>query len=380
MVTPIHALLPPNSTDLEMRLCAAFDRDTLSVLADVPRRLKTEPADVLLPWLASEWFLAGFVKYFPTLRDLIEAGLPWLMERGTAAAVKRALRWIDINVAKIEEDGSRLQLDTGRVIYAEELADVVYLILASIPAHVDLYRLYYGYDLRPIGLSMPAALDEGLLSDDSGIWVNIDGEDVKLSFGHKLSRWIDFTAGHFIYGARRDTCFDRVWYEDRARLSVWHLDSEIIPNRKIVIGQLITSGVSGTGGINAYPPTLGRHLNIARSALDLDEDADPFGDLNCGFAGGISIEYNPFVLSDSKLSDHDNDLRHIYIDERFSENRAAAPAPLDPTPVTLAARAVMASQHISRGTRENWTGVWDSRRWQADSIRIPTRLIHEETT
>ncbi|MCL2346285.1 MAG: phage tail protein, partial [Desulfobulbus sp.] len=168
MVTSrLSPLLPPNSTDLERRLCATFDRDTLGKLADAARNLDSERPEAFLPWLAAEWFLAGFVPYFSTLSELIDAGLPWLMERGTAASVTRALSWIGLAVS-IEEDGPRLQLDTGRSIQPDELADLVYLVLASIPAHVDLYRLYHDYDLRPIGLSMLAALDDGLLSDDSG--------------------------------------------------------------------------------------------------------------------------------------------------------------------------------------------------------------------
>lgn len=378
MTTTVETLLPPNATPLEIRLCEAFPREALGLLADAPRRLKTEPAEAVLPWLASEWFLSGFVSYFPTLEELIDAGLPWLMERGTAAAIERALSWIGMTVAQIEEDGARLQLDTGRVVSAGELSDLVYLILQSIPAHVDLYRLYHGYDLRPIGVSQTAALDDGLLSDDSGVWVNIDGEDVKLSFGHKIARWIDASDGHFVYFIRRDAAFDRTWYEDRARLSVWHLDSEIVPNRRVVQGQLIGLW---THGIDAHPPALGRHLNIARAALDLDGDLDPFGDLNCGFAGGREIEYNPFVLSGSKLSDHDNELRRIFIDQRFSDNRTIRLPPLGPQPVYPP--FARADRHGSALTRDGsggvWTGAWNARRWYARAIRFTTRITDEES-
>lgn len=373
-----HELLPPNRTPLETAIADTAPRLIIDDLADTHRLLKFNPPDSILPWLAAEWHLSGFVKYFPDdLRALIDAGLPWLMERGTAAAVKRALSWIGLDVT-IEEDGAYLQLDPGRVITPEELADLVYLVKASIPAHVDLYRLYHDYDLRPIGVSQPAALDDGLLSDDSGVWVNVDGEDVKLSFRHRIGRWIDISNSHALYSARRDTRYDRTWYEDRARLSVWHLDSEIIPNRRVVLGQVITSGISGAGGINANPPTLGRHLNIARAAIDLDNDADPLGDLNCGFAGGIDIEYNPFVLDESALSDHDNDLRCIFIDERLSENRTAAVGPVNPAGVSSSILTVTTSRQIARSAGEHWRGAWDTRRWYAESIRIPSKLTHTE--
>jgi hypothetical protein len=366
-----HDLLPPNRMPLETALADIAPRLLLERLADAPRQLKSNPPDSILPWLASEWFLSGFIKYFPTLQDLIDAGLPWLMERGTAAAVERVLSWIDMPMEVIEEDGARLQLDPGRVVTPDELHDLVYLVGASIPAHVDLYRLYHEYDLRCIGVSQTAALDEGLLSDDSGVWVTVGDDKIKLSFGHRISRWIDAT-GHAVWLVRRDSEFGRTWYEDRARLSVWSLDSEIVPNRKVIQGQLI-------GLITrpiADPPALGRHLNIARSALDLDGDLDPFGDLNCGFAGGADIEYRPFVLSDSRLSDHDNDVRHIFIDERFDDPRRRAFPPLEPQPrYGVMPHAEWHSALTRRGGAGSiWTGAWDKRRWYDESIRFSTTI------
>ena len=280
-----------------------------------------------------------------------------------------------MDVAVLEEDGARLQLDPGRIVTEEELPDLVYLVLQSIPAHVDLYRIYHGYDLRPIGVSQPAALDEGLLSDDSGIWVNVDGEDVKLSFGQRSSSWLDFSDGHDVWFIRRDAAFDRTWYEDRARLDVWPLDSEIVPNRKVVQGQLI--GLS-TGGIDAHPPALGRHLNVARSSLALDDDLDALGEINCGFPGGIEIEYRPFILSESVLSDHDNDLRWVYIDERFSENRSAlaAMAPQARHPACRRVDTLSRQSSLDVWREDRWMdgGAWDARRWRSAAICVPTKI------
>ncbi|MDR2164579.1 MAG: phage tail protein [Zoogloeaceae bacterium] len=368
-------MLPPNRTPLETAIADTAPRLALDGLADAPRLLKFYPPQSILPWLASEWFLAGFVKYHETLQDLIEEGLPWLMERGTAAAVKRALSWIGMDAVLLEEDGARLQLDTGRVLLAEELPDLVYLAAASLPAHVDLYRLYHAYDLRPIGLSRIAALDDGLLSDDSGVWVDVNGEPVKLSFGHRISRRIN-ASDHGAWLMRRDIAFDRAWYEDRARLSVWALDSVIVRNLQI----RSTSAMILTNAPLKNPVSLGRHLNIARAALELSGDTEPFGDLNCGFAGGCEIEYNPFVLSASRLSDHDNDLRHIFIDERFSRKHAAHPAPL---PIQTAYPATRTARRVARFARSNvcatWRGGWDTRRWYPRSIRLYAIRVTETT-
>jgi hypothetical protein len=307
---------------LERRLCDAFDRGEFGALADAPRRLKTEPSAVMLPWLASEWGLGELARFFPDLPSLIDAALPWLMERGTAAAVERALSWIGFDDVLIEEHGARLSLDLGRIPTTEELEDVVHLIVLSIPAHVTLYRLYHGHDLRPIGVSRPEPMDAGLLSDDSGVWITIDGKAVKLSFG--ISREVHVVSGldHRVHGHRHDTTWTRTFYEDRPRLDVsFHGDVVTVPNRKIIV----ISGIwFQSEGIDANPPTLGRRLDIARSATDLDNDIDPLGDLNCGFAGGYDIELNPFVLDESLLSDHDNQLVHVFIDEKFHDERRSA--------------------------------------------------------
>jgi hypothetical protein len=276
-------------------------------------------------------------------------------------------------------DGARLSIDPGRILTHDELPDLVHLVLRSKPAHVDFYRIFHGYDLRPIGASGPAALDDGLLSDDSGVWVNVNGEDVKLSFGSTISRWIDASAGHAVYSARTDTHFSRVWYEDRARLDVWPLDSEIVPNRRFVLTSLMGILIPG---IDAHPPSLGRHLNIARSALDLDDDRDGLDDLNCGFAGGIDLEYHPFVLSESRLDEHDHDLRHVFIDERFTQTHTAAPAPLNPQEVYPGIRRHdLLSRHVPLDVwpEATWQdGGWDTRRWRSESIRIPTRMTTTE--
>jgi hypothetical protein len=364
------ALLPPNATPLEIAIADVAPRPLLDELADAPRLLKSNPPDSVVPWLAAEWFLADFIKYFPDARALIDAGLPWLMERGTAAAVKRVLSWLGMHNVMLEEDGSKLQIDTGSSAAPEQLEDILHLVNASIPAHVELYRLYHQYDLRPIGISQDAALDNGLLSDDSGVWVTVGDERVKLSFGSTISRYLDASGGRKLWEARRDREFAHVFYEDRARLSVWRLDSEIVPNRNVVMGQLIT--LFNSIGVRD-PWQLGRHLNIARSALDLDEDVDPFGDLNCGFAGGADIEYNPFVLSGSELSNHDNDLRHFFIDERTSDDRTLSGIlALDPVATCPVTQTRCYCSHTRRdGSGETWHGAWDARSWYPTGIQTP---------
>lgn len=220
MVTPA-SLLPPNATALERAVADTMPRQLLEPLADAPRRLKSEPHDAVVPWLAAEWFLADFTAYFPDTRALIAAGLPWLRVRGTAAAVQQALSWIGV-AATLEEDGARLQLDPGTPAAPENLADIRHLVNASIPAHVLFYRLYHGHDLRPLRLDA-SRLDDGMLDDDSGVW----RDGVKLSFGTRAAALVAQTDDPIRCGYLR-LYSTRIWDDNSWRLDAWALDSEIL--------------------------------------------------------------------------------------------------------------------------------------------------------
>lgn len=215
------SLLPPNATPLERALERTIEATLPGEQADAPKHLKSAPPEAVVPWLAAEWFLADFYAYFPDARALIAAGLPWLKTRGTAAAVKQALSWIGMT-ATLEEDGARLQLNPGNPAAPAQLAAIKHLVGASIPAHVQLYRLYHGYDLRPLRLDS-SHLDGALLDDDSGVW--FDG--LKLSFGTRHA--IQIAADDLpIDGGMTRQYSTRVWDDDSWRLDAWRLDSETL--------------------------------------------------------------------------------------------------------------------------------------------------------
>lgn len=367
MVTPSQ-MLPPNATTFERAIADTAPRQLLDALADAPRRLKSAPPDAVVPWLASEWFLSDFIGYFPDARALLAAGLPWLKVRGTAAAVKQALSWIGMT-ATLEEDGARLQLDPGNPFAPDNLAAIKHLVGASIPAHVQLYRLHHGYDLRRVGLSSPAALDVGLLSDDSGVW--IDG--VKLSFGAGHAFACDIAAEHAVGFVREETYSERAYYEDRARLSVWQLDSELVLNHRIIAGQLITLG--NEDGL-ADPEGLASRQTIARASLVLSDDHEPMGNENARFAGYSEIEFAPFELSGSALSDHDNQVKRIPLDQMFHALVVFSPSPLElqgSYPTGREEARGFAARRIQQET--GWRGSWDTRRWRADVLGFS--ITHE---
>ncbi|SFM13630.1 phage tail protein [Rugamonas rubra] len=362
-------LLPPNATTLERALARAAPRAALDALADVPAGLRRPQASsgALAPWLAAEWQLAEFAPYFDSTAALIEAGLPWLRQRGTAASVKRALSWLGYR-ATLEEEGPWLQIDPGDA-YAQLRVDAVaQLVRASLPAHARLYRMYHGYDLRPLRLD-GGRLDDALLDDDSGVLV--DG--VKLSFAARragLAEPPGGVPGH----ARTDTLSAIVPYDDRMMLDTWLLDSELIADGRFIMGQLVTGTTADTA---ATPATLTAHRTLALSQLLLDGDESALDDINGQLGGGMTVVERSFVLDGERLDSHDLGLRRIVID-RFDIDARAALAPALQLPLAgfdrLARHALFsgtAGVYETPTRAAGWSGNWSARRWR---VTIPSTI------
>lgn len=177
----VETLLPPASTSLERALSHALSFPALEDLADSPARIRTELHPGFAPFIAAEFFLSGFTHYFDSAEELIEAGLPWLRQRGTAAAVKRALRWIQIE-AQLDDDINWLHIDPGTPRAPAKLADIRNIVGLSIPAHVYFYRLFHRYDIRHAILDK-SHHDNCIWDDDSGAW--IDG--IKISIEERIA-------------------------------------------------------------------------------------------------------------------------------------------------------------------------------------------------
>lgn len=179
-----RTLLPTGASALERAVDrAAPDWDTL---ASTLRAAGAQHPEQFLPWLAAEWGLADLARHFPSTQALVDAALPWLMERGTPAAVLRALGWIGFTLARIDADGPWLHIDLGRTASTEDIARIAHVVRASIPAHVNFYRVYFAWDLRAITLDAAPALDAGVLDNESGAWVDVAGDaPLKVSFGRR---------------------------------------------------------------------------------------------------------------------------------------------------------------------------------------------------
>lgn len=179
-----RTILPPGSTALERAVDQCAPR-WAALLGPHTGGVLGQPA-AFTPWLAAEWGLSGFAAYFGhDAHALIAAGLPWLREHGSPAAVRRVLAWLGYPRVRLLEDGPWLHLDPGRRIDPADLLAIAHLVRASIPAHVHFYRVFHGLDGRAIRFDGGPTLDNGLLDNDTGAPIDVDpwGEPIKLSQG-----------------------------------------------------------------------------------------------------------------------------------------------------------------------------------------------------
>lgn len=335
------------------------------------------PADAL-PILAEQFNVVGPLwAYLPdeaAKRRAIKESVAWHRAKGTPWSVETALSWAG-HLAKVEDTTSsanrwaEYQLELGAPVAGDALQAVLELARFAAPARSHLVRLYGGHDFRLLGLSAPQALDVGLLSDDSGVW--IDG--VKLSFGAGHAFACDIGAEHAVGFMREETYSERAYYEDRARLSVWQLDSELVLNHRIIAGQLITLG--NEDGLDD-PEGLASRQTIARASLVLSDDHEPMGNENARFAGYSEIEFAPFELSGSALSDHDNQVKRIPLDQMFHTLVVFSPSPLElqgSYPTGREDARGFTARRIQQET--GWRGSWDTRRWRADVLGFS--ITHE---
>lgn len=232
-------LLPPQTTELECAVVQAAP--SWDGLAELGSNLTTERPAGFAAWLAAEWELGQFADLFESTESLIDAGLPWLFERGSAASVRRVLGWLgfDANV-RIEEDGAFLHIDLGRIAKPDEMSRLAKAVRASLPAHMRFYRVFFAYDLRPVRLDHGPAVDAGLLDDDSGVWVATGVGDLKASFAALRGGAIEAPSTEPIGQAITAHRTALLSYDDRLLLDAWRLDSHLLVDSYGGLQQLYT--------------------------------------------------------------------------------------------------------------------------------------------
>lgn len=383
------SLLPPSATALERALSLAKQQDQLASLCDAPQNVRIDPPASFVPWLLAEYGLADFVDYFDDHRALLDQGKAWVVVRGTGAAVRQALAWVGID-ATLEEDGWRLQIDPGHESAIAQLKAILHLTSRSTPAHVQLYRLYHGYDRRRLVLDH-GLFDDHLLDDDSGVLQ--DGVKVSFGRGHRLESGVNAPEG------LTDATFNitrahtsHTLYPDVLRYGTTRFGDAPIINNPWIRGHLVC--ISNAIPL-ANPITLRGLRRIARASFTLSEDF-LLGELNTRFGSFAETAENRFLLSDpeSKLSDFDFGRIRTAIEEVFIESHVTAlVAPIDlgemvPYSGNIRSHSIHTTApeingitsslfidrlHIretsgigERAGQYRWTGSWDSRRWTGD--------------
>lgn len=227
-MAPVQAarrtILPASSTPLERAMDTTFPRDW-GTLADLAEPGATGSNAELLPWLAQQWQVAQFAPYFDSLQALMAQAVPWLMERGSAAAVRRALGWLGYTLVTIDEDGAWLHIDAGQPLTAPELARVVHVVRASLPAHVNFWRVFHGYDVRPIVLDVGPALDTGMLDGYSG---TVGESGLVESYGARAGGTLAAYPVGQPTGATTQVRVSVSRYDDMPVLDAWRLDSRVL--------------------------------------------------------------------------------------------------------------------------------------------------------
>lgn len=170
------ALLPGNATMLETAFSEALDRTPeLSPGVVELRGFKFHPIDAIVPYLVAEYGLSNIEDFVKDPRQLISEGLVWQHLIGTAAAIHRALRWIqhDGDIEEAPFDDAKwwqfqihLPFEVRNTAFVRPMAA---LVRASKPLRSDFVRVTSGWDVRAFRLDTHQ-LDGGAYLDDwSGI-------------------------------------------------------------------------------------------------------------------------------------------------------------------------------------------------------------------
>lgn len=243
MTTLLPSILPPGATPLERAIdqsVPVWDGLAEAIIPGGPGLLDADPP-AFHPWLAAEWGLAGFARHFDSLAALLQAGQPWLLQRGSAAAVRRVMTWLGFDQVAIEEDGAHLHIDLGRAASPAEMNEIARLVRASIPAHIRFYRVFHRHDLRPITFDGGQALDVGLLDNDSGVWVSTDTGDLKASFASLQARGVTPWPRGALEATATVVHALTLPRGDRVELDAWSLDSYVIVDTYSGVGAMFTA-------------------------------------------------------------------------------------------------------------------------------------------
>jgi hypothetical protein len=238
--------------------------------------------------------------------------------------LRNALSWYGFDDIIIEEEPpgehfADFQIGLKEIPNGFMPDQIINVSAFAAPLRSRLSRMYNElYDDRCLFLD-ESRLDEGVLSDDSGIRLTEGGP--KLSFGRVNTRAIEMPSpvvsatasrNHFITAKNIDT-----WRLDFGALD--DLPSDAI-NHKTTAERERT--VFNTDPVGEIPKDLFEPRRFSKSSIVLSEDA-VFDDINTTFAGGYDeVEDAPFILSFTAFSSIKRTVKRVFIDEYFLREKS----------------------------------------------------------
>lgn len=316
------------------------------------------------------------------LAEMVRQSIPWHRIKGTPASVRKALALFGYSAA-IEANGpgrwwATYQLGLPELVSLDDVRRIVSICNEMAPARSRLWRVYAGFDRRPIVLTKGPTLSNGWLTYYSGTHVPVDDDNVMVSFGSRRGLQseqlypADLAAGmqtSLRYGALCP-------YVDRFILGRSCLTTDRYPrNHSFVVGQissLIWAERTADGWDRPLPRWhMDRVRRVARSQIVLSCSPDgrhtgTLGDSNARLSRTYATTFDGYGrLSAMRLSQpvrrdvHELTLmthqRHAFALAAVSDEPTAQPCAIISGSTAF---GTLLPLHDLR-----WRGPWTSRRW-----------------
>lgn len=291
------------------------------------------------------------------LAAMILDSIPWHRIKGTPASIKQALGLFGYT-ASIEEDGvgeywATYQLGLPQIADVATVRRVVAIASEMAPVRCRLWRLYSGFDRRPIVLANGPVLGDGWLSYYSGVSVPVPdgtgGEDeVLVSFGIRNGYQAEPYAAQAMtgsFGATTQYGF-LAPYLDTFTVGRSRLTADAYPrNNPFMIGSLFSilwadrattarrwrgewdarRWLDFTGFDRKHPLWRMERRAVSKAQLSLADQADAdqgLSQINARLGVCFAtVVNNPQRLGVSRLSNHDSGRERVRIDEFFRATR-----------------------------------------------------------
>lgn len=315
------------------------------------------------------------------LAEMVRQSIPWHRIKGTPASVRKALALFGYSAA-IEANGpgrwwATYQLGLPELVSLDDVRRIVSICNEMAPARSRLWRVYAGFDRRPIVLTKGPTLSNGWLTYYSGTHVPVDDDNVMVSFGSRRGLQseqlypADLAAGmqtSLRYGALCP-------YVDRFILGRSCLTTDRYPrNHSFVVGQissLIWAERTADGWDRPLPRWhMDRVRRVARSQIVLSCSPDgrhtgTLGDSNARLSRTYATTFDGYGrLSAMRLSQPvRRDVHELTLMTHQRHAFALAAVSDEPT----AQPCAIISGSTAFGTLPlhdlRWRGPWTSRRW-----------------